>query len=102
MSLRHCQCLTLIVVLVGLFLLPAADTLATSSRIRSLGGSSGYFEDDHNVLRWFGSLPEYGNLAVVELGTFDLDADDDDDDWSARVNGQAAENTATHFTRGRV
>ena len=87
MSLRRCACLTLFATLVGFALFYATEAVATSSRIRSLGGGGGYFEDDNNVLRWYGSLPEYGNLAVVELGTFDLDADDDDA-WDERVSGQ--------------
>ena len=41
---------------------------ATSTRIQSLGGDGDYFEDDFNVLRWYGSLPAYGDLAVLELG----------------------------------
>jgi hypothetical protein len=44
---------------------------ATSSRIRSLGGSGGYFEDDNNVLRWYGSIVDYADLAVAELGRFE-------------------------------
>jgi hypothetical protein len=41
---------------------------ATSSRILSLGGDGDYFEDEHNVLRWFGSLSDYRDIVVVELG----------------------------------
>ena len=87
MSLRRCACLTLFATLVSFALICATEAVATSSRIRSLGGSGGYFEDDNNVLRWYGSLPEYGNLAVVELGTFDLDADNYEP-WDGLVSGQ--------------
>ena len=51
---------------------------ATSTRILSLGGLSDYFEDDFNILLWYGSLPDYGNLAVLELGDFYFSRDDAD------------------------
>ncbi len=47
---------------------------ATSTRIQSLGGDGDYFEDDFNVLRWCGSLPGYGDLAVLELGNIFLNS----------------------------
>lgn len=49
-------------------LLTVGEALATSTRIQSLGGEGDYFEDDFNVLRWYGSLPGYGDQAVLELG----------------------------------
>ncbi|MFO7652780.1 MAG: hypothetical protein R6X25_03055 [Candidatus Krumholzibacteriia bacterium] len=73
--------------LAGAVLLPAADVLASSSRVRSLGGDSGYFEDDSNVLRWYGSVVDYPDLVVAELGRFDLDAATAVP-WSDRVYGQ--------------
>lgn len=61
-------------------------SLATSTRINSLGGSGGFFEDDHNVLRWCGSLGDYPDLAIIETGHFDL-TDGYDDDWGKSVSG---------------
>ena len=43
---------------------------ATTSRIQALGGNGAFFEDDANVLRWYGSLVDYPDLAVVETGAF--------------------------------
>jgi hypothetical protein len=73
----------------GILALVAAavsPTSATSSRIRSLGGAGSFFEDDNNVLRWFGSVVDYPNLAVAELGQFDLDARDEP--WDERIARQ--------------
>jgi hypothetical protein len=55
---------------VALLLLTASvgSVSASSTRLTSLGGDGDYLEDSHNVLRWFGSLPDFGNLAVLELG----------------------------------
>ncbi|MFH1842862.1 MAG: hypothetical protein ABIF77_06610 [bacterium] len=40
----------------------------SSTRILSLGGAGDYFADSHHVTRWFGCLPDYTNLAILELG----------------------------------
>ncbi len=45
---------------------------ATTSRINSLGGSGDYFEDDANVLRWYGSLADYPDQVMVESGNFNI------------------------------
>ncbi len=45
---------------------------ATNSRVSSLGGGGDYFEDDSNVLRWYGSLVDYPNQAVLESGNFTI------------------------------
>lgn len=66
-------------VLISLALV-AGTAAATSTRVRSLGGAGGFFEDDHNVLRWYGSIVDYPNLAFAELGQFDLDTEDRDPD----------------------
>ncbi len=63
-----------------------ADGLATSTRINSLGGSGGFFEDQQNVLRWCGSLGDYPDLAIIETGHFDL-TNGYDDDWGRTVSG---------------
>jgi hypothetical protein len=78
--------------LFGLLILPALllvwpeGSLATSTRINSLGGSGGFFEDNHNVLRWSGSLGDYPDLAIIETGHFDL-THGYDDDWGKSVSG---------------
>ncbi|MEN8006309.1 MAG: hypothetical protein ABFS42_04805 [Candidatus Krumholzibacteriota bacterium] len=63
-----------------------ADGRASSTRIGSLGGSGGFFEDHHNVLRWYGSLGDYPDLVIIETGHFDL-SDGYDDDWGRTVSG---------------
>ncbi len=69
-----------------LLLLGVAESLATSTRISSLGGSGGFFEDDNNVLRWCGSLIDYPDLALIESGHFDL-TNGYDDDWGKTISG---------------
>jgi len=73
--------------LAGVCLLDTAPAGATSSRIQAMGGRGGYFEDDFNVLRWYGSLPEYGNQAVLELGRTNFAANDSL--GIDHINGQA-------------
>ncbi len=63
-----------------------AEGQASSTRINGLGGSGGFFEDFHNVLRWYGSLGDYPDLAIIESGHFDL-TDGYDDDWGKTVSG---------------
>ena len=77
----------------ALLLLPAAlllvwpaGGLASSTRINSLGGSGGFFEDDNNVLRWCGSLGDYPDLVIIETGHFDLTSGYDDD-WGKTLSG---------------
>jgi len=48
------------------------SALATGPRTSALGGENSFFEDDSNVLRWYGSLPEYGNQIVIGTGHHDL------------------------------
>ncbi len=69
-----------------LLLVWPAGGLASSTRIGSLGGSGGFFEDDNNVLRWYGSLGDYPDLAIIETGHFDL-TNGYDDDWGKSVSG---------------
>ncbi len=54
----------------GLVLVAGREVAASSARLQSLGGSGDFCEDSHNVLRWFGSLPDYEDLVVLELGDF--------------------------------
>ena len=46
---------------------------ATTTRVRSLGGQADYFEDDSGVLRWYGSLVDYPQLASLDLGDWSHD-----------------------------
>jgi hypothetical protein len=69
----------LLALALGLLLSSAAG--ATSTRILSLGGDGEYLEDEHNVLFWPGSLPDYPNVGILELG----DVLAEGDDWSAPV-----------------
>ena len=71
---------------------PWPPGLASSTRIGSLGGSGGFFEDHHNVLRWCGSLVDYPDLAVIETGHFDL-TNGYDDDWGKSVSGPGRRRT---------
>lgn len=56
--------------LLTVLLLSAATASATSTRVLSLGGGGDAFEDVDNVGRWFGSLPGYADLMLVELGRY--------------------------------
>jgi len=53
--------------------LGAVDAHATSSRIVALGEGSAFYEDDRNVMRWYGSLADYPNIVAVESGHFTFD-----------------------------
>jgi hypothetical protein len=48
----------------------AVSARGTPTRVQSLGGGGDYFEDDGNVLRWYGSLGDYPNLVVLGSGHF--------------------------------
>lgn len=50
----------------------APQATATISRVSSLGGGGDFFEDDSNVLRWYGSLGDYPDQVVVESGNFTI------------------------------
>lgn len=52
--------------------LMSGPSLATTSRINSLGGNGDYFEDDANVGRWSGSLVDFPNQVFLESGNFNL------------------------------
>jgi hypothetical protein len=70
---------------VALLLLLSSPASATSTRILSLGGDGDYFEDEHNVLFWPGSLPDYPNVGILELG--DVLAEDGDRAAPVRQGG---------------
>ncbi len=72
-SLRS-RSLPILAIALGLMVATAAPAAATTSRVRSLGGQGDYFEDDSNVLRWYGSLVDYADEVVLELGTWKQDA----------------------------
>ncbi len=48
-----------------------APAWATTARITALGGGD-FMEDDHNVLRWYGSLGDYPDQVSLESGHFNL------------------------------
>jgi hypothetical protein len=49
----------------------AAPVFATTARVNSLAGTGDYINDDSNMFRWYGVLPSYANLVMMELGTND-------------------------------
>ncbi len=57
---------------VFLILIQPVASFATAPRTSALGGDNTYFEDDSNVLRWYGSLVEYGNQVLVGTGHHDF------------------------------
>ncbi len=60
-------------VVIALGVLFPGSGLATTGRIQALGGNGAFFEDEANILRWYGSLGDYPDLAVLESGGFSLD-----------------------------
>ncbi|MCB1184039.1 hypothetical protein KDM41_11450 [bacterium] len=60
---------------------------ATSARLAALGGGA-YLEDDANVLRWYGSVVDYPDALVLDLGHFTL-PEGWHDTAGARVSGPA-------------
>lgn len=58
--------------LLVLALLSPLAAVATTARILALGGNGAFFEDEANVLRWYGSLGDYPDLAVLDSGRFNL------------------------------
>ncbi|MBI4720631.1 MAG: hypothetical protein HY770_05330 [Chitinivibrionia bacterium] len=60
------------VLLLSLFVVAlAAPVYATTARVNSLGGVGDYINDDSNMFRWYGVLPSYANLVMMEVGTYD-------------------------------
>jgi len=49
---------------------------ATRSRVIALGGTPDYLTDEVNVLRWYASLLDHGDLVVLETGDFDFAAEE--------------------------
>jgi hypothetical protein len=68
-STRQRRLATALIILVAI---SAQASSATTARILALGGNGAYFEDEANVLRWYGSLEDYPDLAVAESGRFNL------------------------------
>jgi len=77
--------------LLAALLLLALPALATTTRVRTLGGLGDYFEDSSNVLRWYGSLVDYPQLAVLELGDWNHDQEGD---FSDQISGRGG---ALHY-----
>ncbi len=59
-----------------ILLLVASTSLATTARVRSLGGQSDYYEDDSSVQRWYGALVDYPNRAHLDAGDWNHDTGD--------------------------
>ena len=70
---------------------------ATISRVGSLGGGGDFFEDDSNVLRWYGSLTDYPNEAVLESGNFTLEKGY----WHSATERNSGPGFGTHFSLGQ-
>lgn len=81
--------LAVVLLAVGLGCVIVTDAAASSTRAHSLGGRADYFEDDSNVLRWYGSLADYPNLVVLESGHFNV-ANGYEDTDGRKVSGPAA------------
>lgn len=45
------------------------DALASESRIQAMGAAGDYMEDSRNTLQWYGTIPAYGDILCLELGT---------------------------------
>lgn len=46
----------------------ASAAFATTSRVQALAGTGNYINDDSNIFRWYGTLPSYANMVMVEAG----------------------------------
>ena len=53
----------------------AAPAFATTARVNSLAGTGDYMNDDSNMFRWYGVLPSYANLVMMEVGSWDGNVD---------------------------
>jgi hypothetical protein len=74
----------------------ALPALATTSRINSLGGNGDFFEDDANVLRWFGSLVDYPDQVVLESGNFNIP----DGYWEFPSQKRSGPGLGAHYALG--
>ncbi len=70
---------------------------ATISRVNSLGGNGDFFEDDSNVLRWYGSLVDYPNQAVLESGNFNIQ----DGYWQTPASKLSGPGFGVHYALGQ-
>jgi hypothetical protein len=70
------------------FLIQSGGVWATAPRTAALGGDNSFFEDDSNVLRWYGSLLDYGNQVLMETGSHNVT--DDSISWSDSPSGPGA------------
>ena len=93
--LRHSK---LALVLAVIFLvLGTSSAWATISRINSLGGNGDFIEDDANVRRWFGSLSDYPDQAVMESGNFNID----DGYWQTSSQKVSGPGIGIHYGLGQ-
>jgi len=59
-----------------LLILAAGSALATTARVRALGGQSDFYEDAAAVQRWYAALLDYPDRAVLEAGEWNHDTGD--------------------------
>ncbi len=78
-----------------LFTFPTLS-LATISRINSLGGNGDFFEDDGNIQRWYGSLVDYPDQVVLESGNFNIP----DGYWEFPWRKRSGPTIGAHFALG--
>ncbi len=72
-----------LVLVAALLALVAGAALATTARVRTLGGVHDLVEDDTGVLRWPGALVDHADLATLALG-----------DWAHDLDGAARDHVA--------
>jgi len=68
-------------------LFAVATAQATTARLRALGGQGDLLEDDTGVVRWYGSLVDYPQLALLEVGDWDHDVSGSPSDHLSRSGG---------------
>jgi hypothetical protein len=55
----------------AMFVTLPADVGGTTTRLAALGGAGDYLEDVSNVLRWYGSLCDYRDAVIIDLGVLE-------------------------------
>ena len=86
--------------LLGLALLAAVPSAATTARIAALGGRQDFFTDDAETRRWCAALADYPGLLTIDSGRFDLGGGYHDQ-WGFLVSGPGVELNADLDAAGR-